>query len=280
VSVERTLRNLIVRTPLADSRLIGAVYGAVNRIRFRRRWDEPVNFRGVQLVVGRDLSLYPFLRSGGFEERELDWILARTAGDAVVWDVGANIGVYTVLLAKAAADGHVVAFEPTPDTLVRLHANLARNNIGNVTVEPVALSDTTGTATMRILADAAGGNSLDDTGTSPGPQVPVTTADAFHATGGIAPHVVKVDIEGHEPQFVAGARRILAQARPTLLLEVNGATFLHDAAQCVAWERMVAFLFDVYGSATWFGPTSVEAVRGLSLQDVSGRPCTLAFEAQ
>lgn len=280
MGIERTLRNVIVRTPLADSRLVGAGYRTVNSIRFRRKWDEPVSFRGAQLVIGKDLSLYPFVRAGGFEERELDWILARTPRDAVAWDVGANIGLYTVLLARAAADGHVVAFEPMPSTLARLRAKLARNNVRNVTIEPVALSNTDGIATMRVLPHAAGGNSLDDTGTSTGPRVPIITADEFYASSGTAPHVVKVDIEGHEPQFVAGAREVISQGRPTLLLEVNGTRFLHDAAKRARWEEMVAFLFEVYDNASWFSPTSVEAVRGLSPQDVSDRPCTLAFQAQ
>lgn len=272
---EKQLRDLVVRSPLADSRLLGAAYATVNRWRFRGRWQEPVAFRGARFVIGKDLSLYPFVRTGGFEEREFDAVLAQVAPDAVCWDVGANIGLWAVLLAGRASRGQVVAFEPVPSTLERLRANLALNGVENVVVEPVGLGEAEGVARVEVLRDQAGGNRLVSGGG--GPQVRVTTADAYWRRTGRAPDVVKVDIEGYEPEFLRGAAAVLAAARPLLLLEVNGAAIGSDPARRRAWQEALDGLFALYGEGTWFGPDREQRVRALDVGALPPRACALVL---
>ena len=66
------------------------------------------------------------------EELELDWLTARLKGmSACFFDVGANIGLYTVVLAKQlSSDSTVVAVECNPVLLARLYRNLASNDLG------------------------------------------------------------------------------------------------------------------------------------------------------
>lgn len=118
---------------LQRSRVAVTAYRAVSRVRFRGGWDDEVEFRGHRFRIGRDLTLFPAVHSGGFEAEELDTLLPRVPRDAVVWDVGANVGIYAVLLAAAAPDGWVEAFEPVPATHQRLVHNIAANDVGNVT---------------------------------------------------------------------------------------------------------------------------------------------------
>jgi FkbM family methyltransferase len=273
MGIERDLRNFIVRTPLADSRLVGSAYATLNRLRFRRSWESPVQFRGGQFVIGRDLSLYPFVRAGGFEERELDWLLPRIKPTDVVWDVGANIGIYTVLMAKLAA--RVVAFEPMPATVERLRANVELNRLDNVELVELALADEAGRTSMAVIAEASGGSHLVRNGGG-GLDVTATTGDLYMAEHG-APDVVKVDIESFEPEFVRGSFGMLQARRPLLTLEVNRAS-MTTAAERESWQAMADGLFRLYGDAVWFGASGPpETIRGLTLDEVPLRPCTLAF---
>lgn len=274
MSIERRLRNLVVRTPLGESRIVGGLYASLNRLRYARSWNEPVAFRGAKFVIGQDLGLYPFVRAGGFEERELDWLLPRLRKDDVVWDVGANVGIYSVLMSKRVS--RVVAFEPVAATVERLQRNLALNDTSNVTVVNAALSDVPGDATMVTIAGGAGGNRLHRTGEHGDVSVRVITGDEYAASHG-APDVIKVDIEGFEPAFVRGAIGVIRDHRPIITLEVNRTT-VTTGADHVAWQTMVDDLFGIYGDALWFGGTGKPVtVTGLHLDDAPLRPCTLAF---
>lgn len=271
---ESSLRNVVVRTPLAESRAVGSLYAAINRVRFSRSWDKPVPFRGARFVIGKDLGLYPFVRAGGFEERELDWLLPRLRKNDVVWDVGANVGIYSVLMAREV--DRVVAFEPVAATLVRLRRNLELNEASNVTVVSEALSDVAGVATMTTMPGGAGGNHLLREGERGDVSVTATTGDQYAAEHG-APHVIKVDIEGFEPHFVRGAIGVLREHRPLMTLEVNSTTMMAEADRA-AWSEMVGSLFEIYGTALWFGPQGRPVrVSTLDLKDLPQRPCTLAF---
>ena len=274
MGIESRLRDLVVRTPLGESRIIGGLYANLNKLRYSRSWDEPVPFRGARFIIGPDLGLYPFVRAGGFEKRELDWLLPRLRQDDVVWDVGANVGIYSVLMAKRAA--RVVAFEPVAATVEHLQRNLDLNDAHNVTVVEAALSDAPGEGTMATMPGGAGGNHLTRGGEHSDVAVRVTTGDEYAGSHG-APDVIKVDIEGFEPDFVRGAVGVIREHRPMLTLEVNRTTVTTEADRD-AWQTMVNDLFGIYGDALWFGGQG-KAVRvtELHLDDAPMRPCTLAF---
>lgn len=261
---------------LQRSRLAVAAYRAANRVRFRNSWDEPVEFRGHRFRIGQDLTLYPAVHSGGFEAEELDALLPRVARDAVVWDVGANIGIYAVLLGAAAPEGRVEAFEPVPATHQRLVANVEANGATNVTTHFVALSDAVGTARMAVHPDAHGCDQIGGVDLDPGAEsieVPTTTGDRFLAERPGDPDVVKVDIEGHEPQFLAGAWEMFERRRPLLMMEVNPTAWARPE-QVREWQETVDRLFALYGSGLWFETARPETVASL---DVSALDRTRAF---
>ena len=256
MGIESTLRQWALRSGLQRSRIVVAAYRRLSLLRFRGRWDDPVQFRGAWLSIGKDLSLYPSVQNGGFESHELEALLARVSPTDTVWDVGANIGIYSVLLGRAAHEGHVIAFEPVPTTRERLLGNLRRNDVTNVTVEPTALSDRTGGATMAIYPDAPGcdrimvGEPLADAPESIGV---TTTTGAQYADGSPfgAPDVIKVDIEGHELEFLRGAWEIIRNRRPTLMMEINPGSWVGDG-RFAAWAQLLDDLFDVYADGQLF----------------------------
>jgi FkbM family methyltransferase len=144
----------------------------------------------------------------------------------VTVDVGAYHGLYTGVLARAVGKhGHVHAFEPNPRHWERL-ALLARA-YGNITVHPLALSETAGRAALRI--PIVGGRELDSlaslSGALTGEQttavaVPVSRLDdVLPSDRSIS--FLKCDVEGHEAAVLFGAQQTLARGQPSLLIEIE-----------------------------------------------------------
>ena len=96
----------------------------------------------------------------GYEPFAVECFLATLgeAGPGAVFDVGANVGVYA-LLAAAYSNRAVVAFEPAPDTAAVARETAARNDLA-VTVEEIAISDATRTATLYLSSSTDSSNSL------------------------------------------------------------------------------------------------------------------------
>lgn len=140
-------------------------------------------------------------------------------GDAFA-DVGANVGVYSVLAGRVCG-ARVHVFEPAQETLPALRTNLAANGlVGAVVVHAVALSDREGEACFTRGLDAVNRFAAQDECDS----VPVATAcaDTLLADCGIV--AIKVDVEGAEELVFAGAARLLAEPQlRVLLVETVGA---------------------------------------------------------
>jgi len=150
-------------------------------------------------------------------------------GDAFL-DVGANVGVYSLLAAwRVGATGRIDAFEPAPETLERLRENLAISGVSNVHVHALAVSDRAGhvrfvsgsDAMNHLAADGDGGDSHDGGERARIIDVPCDLLD--RQVGDRRYAMGKIDIEGAEPLALRGARRMLAAANPPVwLLEMNG----------------------------------------------------------
>jgi FkbM family methyltransferase len=143
-------------------------------------------------------------------------------------DVGANVGVHTLAMAKAVdGGGRVIACEPSPNFHKELIANVKLNSLSNVTVHQVAVLAKSGPVTLHIPSDSrhAAGASLDPRmhdhlRSSQAVDVAGTTIDELVATDGLH-HVdlIKIDVEGFDAAVLAGARDVLTRDRPYLLFE-------------------------------------------------------------
>jgi FkbM family methyltransferase len=147
----------------------------------------------------------------------------------VVWDVGANVGFYSLIASRLVGDGEVVAFEPLPANQEAIRCNLALNEIANVRLVELALSDEEGEAELEIHAlptwaklDTSGDTVFKrDADVSGRVRVSVSTLDAQLASLR-PPDLVKVDIEGAEVAALRGASKLLGEHRPTLICELHG----------------------------------------------------------
>jgi FkbM family methyltransferase len=159
------------------------------------------------------------------------------AGD-VVYDVGANIGLYSRLCITRFHAGRVVAFEPMTDNLKQLRENISLGRMSeNVTILPYALSDSDAVHELQIddissasavLATISGGRPSEARMRYhfPPKSEPVACRrlDSLLVEKIIPPpDVMKVDIEGAEDLFLAGAADCLAHSSPKLVIELHGA---------------------------------------------------------
>lgn len=126
---------------------------------------------------------------------------------AVFFDVGANVGAYT-LVASEVSSAQVVSFEPHPRPFSCLEKNVRMNNRTNVLLFPAAISDARGVVTFTNAPEISI-NKIADSG-SPG-TIPVNarTLDDICAELHLVPTVVKIDVEGHELKVLNGFRNSL-----------------------------------------------------------------------
>jgi FkbM family methyltransferase len=145
-------------------------------------------------------------------------------GDVFV-DVGAHIGYYTLLGARAVgAEGHVYAFEPAPSNLALLTRNIHANGYGDrVTVIPKAVGNRVGSVRLFLDPEDSGSNSLFIVSPARKDSVNVeaTTLDEFFGQAGWpAIQVMKMDIEGSEKAALEGMRE-LSHRTPRLRLIIE-----------------------------------------------------------
>jgi FkbM family methyltransferase len=182
-----------------------------------------------------DLGLVALL-SGGFEQAETEWLLARVRPGTTAIDVGANVGMYTVPLAGTAA--RVLAFEPAPDNVRRLGENLALNGLENVTVRQVALGERAGELLLRLGDDPMFHSTTEvaeQRGTGDELRVKACVLDdEWRAAGSPEVSALKVDVEGGEAAVLRGATGLLETCRPALLLEASTAERLAKLEEILA----------------------------------------------
>lgn len=165
----------------------------------------------------------------------------------VIYDVGANIGYISLMLARAAGeDGSVFSFEALPANLERLRANLTLNPEGKrARVVAAAVIDHDGPAHFLLgpsggmgKAEGSAGRSAQDDHVAYTETITVAglSLDSFvYQQGQPAPQAVKMDIEGGEILALPGMQRLLKDARPILLMELHG-----PQAASLAWETLSA----------------------------------------
>ncbi len=131
-----------------------------------------------------------------------------------VWDIGANVGLFS--FAAASLGAQVVAVE-ADIWLANLMQRSARLNKLPVTVLPAAVSDRQGVSQLYRSAHGRSSNSLTGSGSS---QTVVTVTLDWMLDHFTAPQVLKIDVEGVEYAVLSGAHKVL-QSRPLIFCEVT-----------------------------------------------------------
>jgi FkbM family methyltransferase len=138
----------------------------------------------------------------------------------VVYDIGANVGFYSLLAAHLSGpEGKVYAFEPLHRNVEFIYRHITLNRLENIEVFEAAVSDQAGEAFFDPGVSIATGH-LSESGTV---RVRQVCLDEMLAEGTIAPpDTLKVDVEGAEYAVFQGAKNMIEDHRPLIFLDTHG----------------------------------------------------------
>jgi FkbM family methyltransferase len=148
------------------------------------------------------------------------------APGAVFYDIGANVGFFTLLGARLVGPaGRVVAFEPVPACARAVARNIELNGFSHAEIRAEAVGAHGGSGRLLVVGEASWSH-LSSTGRHADVRdeidVSVVSIDELVADGAIPPpHVLKIDTEGAELQAIEGMRATIGRHRPAIVCELH-----------------------------------------------------------
>ena len=237
-----------------------------------------VFWRRLPSHVGRELVLVSPDASLKFWKRDLykseprlfDWAEEFVRRGDVVWDIGANVGLFAFSAASlSGTEGHIVAVEADnwlAQLLVR-SASMLTSKCAGVDVFPLAVINSVGVGMFNIAARGRSTNYLDGArgstqtgGIRKSVMVETVTLD-WLLTRSPVPNILKIDVEGAEYQVLKGAHQVLSQVRPLIICEVSSenAVRVGELLRSYGYE-----LFDLDKSKNARRPLSVPSFNTLA----------------
>ncbi len=185
----------------------------------------------VDLSEGIDLSIYLF---GNFQDHVTRQKYFSIPEDAVIFDVGANIGCMTLKFAQLAPRGHIYAFEPTYFAHRKLQRNMSLNPEleKRITAVQLFLSDQSCSdhrlkayASWKVDGHRTETHLLHGGAVKSADLIPAVSLDDFCTNRQIeGVDLIKIDTDGHELQVLKGARKTIENYRPTVVFELGSYT--------------------------------------------------------
>jgi FkbM family methyltransferase len=219
-TLDRTGLNVVIRTHYPPRLLRGDF-----KVRYNRVW-------------GR-------LERGDWELPALSKLAAHVRQGDIVLDIGAWIGVYTMLLSHLVGRrGTVVAFEPDPIAMTSLKYNVGLNKIRNLFLSRVCLSDYTGPAVLKATKFGGSGSSITRYADNPRIAsliVSCSTIDAFCSSNNLRPSGLKIDAEGAETLILRGAKNTIRACHPWILLEFHGLLTPRMDERRKLWQEILSW---------------------------------------
>lgn len=178
---------------------------------------------GTEIVLPSSLNAittYVILEQEKWFEKETAFLSRWLKHGMTAIDVGANLGVYSLPMARLVGpNGHVFAYEPASETRRLLRMSKKKNRAANLHIIPTALSDGTREGHL-VLAASSELNTL--AGNGPGERVQITSLDAENtARNWERIDFLKIDAEGEEEKILAGADAFFARHSPLVMFEVK-----------------------------------------------------------
>lgn len=212
------------------------------------------NFYSRILKISDDLYAYKnyllpinhFEASVFYYEHGLNEIddLNKIEGKSII-DVGGFIGDSILILSKLKPKD-IYSFEAVPKHYELLKRTVELNHIENVYAENLALGAESGTATIHLYG---GGSTLVDRADvtfKNDIEVPILTLDEYVASHPMEIGLIKVDIEGSEPDFLIGAKKTICEQKPILLISIyhNAHDFFELKPLIESWN--LGYMFKIY----------------------------------
>jgi len=185
-----------------------------------------------KIIANSRIELYNRARDYESEKVTIEWIDNYIKNTDTVFDIGANIGIYSLLIAKKYPDSNVIAFEPEAGNYYKLNKNILLNNLKNLVPFPIGISDKTGISKFYVSSTELGSSchSLDRPYSDGIDFIPrneqgialYSIPDFISSYGLEFPNHIKIDVDGFELNIIKGSSQILSDPKlKTIMIEIN-----------------------------------------------------------
>ncbi|PWJ60626.1 FkbM family methyltransferase [Dyadobacter jejuensis] len=242
-----TLKTILSH-PLNKNKAIPALFTFFKRGVAIRLHDYPMVYPFIEntyLVVEKGMSSAELqIYTGLYDTEEMLFLMHLLRPNDTFADVGANVGVYSVL-AAGVCGAHTIAFEPIPSTFRRLERNITFNQLQkNATLHNLGVGDKEGTLTFTDSLDAINHVWKEGETGTPTRSVPVTTLDMTLPDTVLA---AKIDVEGYEANVINGAQKTIANHQlKAIIIETNGLSEQYEFGQNYIHNQLIAVGFRPY----------------------------------
>jgi len=224
-----------------------------------------IHSRGLTFKLITDSWITKY-RARTFNEKEpemLDWLDQNLLDEDVFFDIGANIGIYSIYAAMRRPNAKVIAFEPEYSNLHEFKKNILKNKLTeNILIYSIALDKSSGISHLHIQDETPGAalatvssDNLKVTATGHPiiwkEGVAAMKIDDFSKNIGIKPTMIKIDVDGNELSILKGGKETLSnQILKTIFIEVDnkkrgceeilvdyGFVLTHKIAENQIWKR-------------------------------------------
>jgi FkbM family methyltransferase len=235
--------------PLNKNRKVKALLTFLKRGIVIRLHKHPMVYpfvENVSLVVDRGMSSAELqIYTGLYDTNEMFFVMHYLRPEDTFVDVGANIGVYSVL-ASGITGAKSIAFEPIPSTFANLKRNINYNNLQDKTeLYNLGVGDKEETLIFSNTLDAINHVINDNAFGGPVTEVPVDSLDNLFRGKNI--NLLKIDVEGFEANVINGAT--LTLERPELkiiIMETNGLSDQYEFGQNYIHNKLLVLGFVPY----------------------------------
>jgi len=231
----RAVSALCRMIPVNKSKIQGPL---VEKAAALRGFDLNYSFRARRAGVRWSAEAFPdiltrhMMFEGMYQQDVLVALKALIRPGDTVFDIGGHHGLMACVAGKTTGTrGKVITFEPNPESQERIRQHVALNELKNVAIENIAISNSNGEATfycqsgdvswnstlVKEFADAENGEHRNITDI----KVKTETLDDYVERTGTVPDVIKIDTEGSEFYALMGGKKTVAEHHPALIVEFN-----------------------------------------------------------
>lgn len=238
---------------------------------------------GVTLAVPASLqsiTTYVLLEQESWFEKEMTFLRRWLRPGMTVIDIGANLGVYSLPMARlVGSKGQVFAYEPGSETRSMLEHSRELNAAANLHILPLALSDRERVGRL-VFGGSSELNALGENGA--GETVRITSLDREDATRGWpSPDFIKIDAEGEEERILTGGRNFFARHSPLVMFEIKAGHQINEKLRAL-FPALGYRLYRQLGDASILVPDDPQqALDGFELNLFAAKPdCASALSQQ
>ncbi len=213
LAVIRIGRRFFYKTPIQRNKYVGLLYQKIFRSAYAPGQELIVDYEGAKFYFpSDDITILPSLLNDSYEKVEFSHFKDKLKKGMIVADVGANIGLYSIVAAQAIGkSGKVHSFEPEPSNYALLVRNMELNKCINIDPQQKAVARKKGKLKLYMEEGSIGTHSLlaKNYGNQKTVDVDVICLDDFFKNKPM-PDIMKLDVEGLELDVMLGAKKVIA----------------------------------------------------------------------